>query len=88
MSLALLAENISGDALPEADGTKDLLKSQVSSHEGLSPLSSPNINDELGESTADNGRDQCDIQMLRSDKRIGSTTQSPTLWSEQPMKVH
>ncbi len=37
-SLALLAENISGDALPEADGTKDLLKSRVSSHEGLSPL--------------------------------------------------
>ncbi len=26
--------------------------------------------------------------MLRSDKRIGSTTQSPTLWSEQPMNVH
>ncbi len=30
--------NISDDALPEADGTKDLLKSWVSSHEGLSPL--------------------------------------------------
>ncbi len=88
MSLALLAENISGDALPEADGTKDLFKSQVSSHEGLSPLSGPNINDKLSKSTADNGQDQCGIQMLRSDERIGSTTQSPTLWSEQPMNVH
>jgi hypothetical protein len=33
--------NISDDALPEADGTKDLLKSRVSSHEGLSPLRLP-----------------------------------------------
>ncbi len=36
--VCLLAENISGDALPEADGTKDLFKSRVSIHEGLSPL--------------------------------------------------
>ncbi len=29
----------------------------VSSHEGLSPLSGPNINEELGKSTADKGPD-------------------------------
>jgi hypothetical protein len=80
--------NISDDALPEADGTKDLLKSRVSSHEGLSPLSGPNINDKLGKSTADDSGDQCDIQMLGSDERSGSTTQSPTLCSEQPINVH
>ena len=88
MSLALLVENIFGDALPKADGTKDLFKSQFSSHEGLSPLSGPNINDELGESTADDSEDQCDIQMLGSDERSGSTTQSPTLWSKQSINVH
>ncbi len=62
---------------------KDYSEAPVSSHKRLSLLSGPNINDELGESTADKGS-----EITESDKRNGSTTQSPTPRSEQPINVH
>ena len=59
----------------------------VSSHEGLSPLSGPNINDKLGKSTADRGPD-ITVTFGGSDERNGSTTQSPTPRGKQPINVH
>ena len=41
------------------------------------------INDELGKSTADKGP-----EITESDERNGSTAQSPTPRSEQPINVH
>ena len=67
---------------------KDDSEAPVNSHEGLSPLSSPNTNDKLSKSTADKGPEITVTVIGESDERNGGTTQSPTPRSEQPINGH